>query len=119
MRRFGLAVWLVVVWIFLWGDLSLANVLGGAAVAVALLVAFPGDRPDVEERQVLRPLHFLSLLWFLAKVMIFLMFFIQVRWTLPRFRYDQLMNIGWKVMLPAALANILITGFLVVSFGRS
>ena len=70
MRRFGLAVWLVVVWILLWGDLSLANVLGGAAVAVALLVAFPGDRPDVEERQVLRPLHFLSLLWFLAKQLV-------------------------------------------------
>ncbi len=45
-----------------------------------------------------------------VKVALVLLFFIVVRWTIPRFRYDQLMNIGWKVMLPLALANILITG---------
>lgn len=44
------------------------------------------------------------------KVGIVLLFFILVRWTIPRFRYDQLMNIGWKVMLPLSLANILVTG---------
>jgi NADH-quinone oxidoreductase subunit H len=33
-----------------------------------------------------------------------------VRWTIPRFRYDQLMNIGWKVLMPLAIANMLITG---------
>ena len=45
-----------------------------------------------------------------VKVGLVLLFFIVIRWTIPRFRYDQLMNIGWKVMLPLALANILITG---------
>jgi NADH-quinone oxidoreductase subunit H len=45
-----------------------------------------------------------------VKVGIVLLFFIVIRWTIPRFRYDQLMNIGWKVMLPLTLANILITG---------
>jgi NADH-quinone oxidoreductase subunit H len=45
-----------------------------------------------------------------VKVGLVLLFFIVVRWTIPRFRYDQLMNIGWKVMLPLTLANILITG---------
>ena len=39
--------------------------------------------------------------------------FVWVRWTLPRFRYDQLMNIGWKRLFPLALANIFVTGFLV------
>lgn len=47
---------------------------------------------------------------FLTKVFVVLMFYIVVRWTIPRFRYDQLMNLGWKVMLPLAIANILLTG---------
>ena len=50
---------------------------------------------------------------FVLKVGAFLLLFIWVRWTLPRFRYDQLMNLGWKVLLPAGLVNVLITGFLV------
>ena len=51
----------------------------------------------------------------MAKVFVFLFLFIWVRWTLPRFRYDQLMNLGWKFMLPAALILIIATaGFLVV-----
>ena len=51
---------------------------------------------------------------FLAKVLFFCFFFIWVRWTLPRFRYDQLMKLGWKIMLPLALANILVTGWIVL-----
>ena len=50
---------------------------------------------------------------FIIKVGIILLFFIQVRWTLPRLRYDQLMNFGWKVMLPLGLLNVLVTGLLV------
>lgn len=46
---------------------------------------------------------------FLAKVAVFLWLFIQVRWTLPRFRYDQLMDLGWKTMLPWALGNAMVT----------
>ena len=37
-------------------------------------------------------------------------FYVWVRWTLPRFRYDQLMDLGWKVMLPLAIINIALTG---------
>ncbi len=47
---------------------------------------------------------------FLIKVGLMLFFFILVRWTVPRFRYDQLMNVGWKIMFPLSLLNILITG---------
>jgi NADH-quinone oxidoreductase subunit H len=46
---------------------------------------------------------------FIAKTMVFLGLMIWVRWMLPRFRYDQLMNIGWKRFLPASLANIILT----------
>jgi NADH-quinone oxidoreductase subunit H len=50
---------------------------------------------------------------FLAKTSIFLFLFLWVRWTLPRFRFDQLMRLGWKVALPLALLNLLVTGAVV------
>ncbi len=49
----------------------------------------------------------LSVLVFLAKVLCLVFFFIWVRWTLPRFRYDQIMNLGWRILLPLALANLI------------
>jgi NADH-quinone oxidoreductase subunit H len=55
----------------------------------------------------------LPTIWFLLKVGVFLFFYIMVRATIPRIRYDQLMYFGWKVLLPIALANILVTSFLV------
>jgi NADH-quinone oxidoreductase subunit H len=51
----------------------------------------------------------LPILWFVVKVLGFLLLFIWVRGTLPRFRYDQLMSFGWKFLLPVAMANIIIT----------
>ncbi len=51
----------------------------------------------------------LQVLAFLAKVVFFSWLFIWVRWTLPRFRYDQLMALGWKLMLPLGLANLVVT----------
>jgi NADH-quinone oxidoreductase subunit H len=53
---------------------------------------------------------FIGLGAFLAKTACFLFLFIWVRWTFPRFRFDQLMNLGWKVLLPISLANIFLTG---------
>ena len=50
---------------------------------------------------------------FTLKTVFFLWLFVWVRWTLPRFRYDQLMDLGWKVMLPLSLVNIFATGFLI------
>jgi NADH-quinone oxidoreductase subunit H len=52
----------------------------------------------------------LPIFWFVLKVFVFIFIYIWVRGTLPRFRYDQLMAFGWKVLLPLALANILLTG---------
>ncbi|HLI85519.1 MAG TPA: NADH-quinone oxidoreductase subunit NuoH [Bryobacteraceae bacterium] len=55
--------------------------------------------------------------WFLVKMFFFISFFILVRAALPRPRFDQLMSLGWKVMLPLALANLLVTGAVVLAEG--
>jgi len=47
-----------------------------------------------------------------AKIFLFIFFFMWVRWTIPRFRYDQLMDLGWKVLIPLAIANIVLTGLI-------
>ncbi|WEK19575.1 MAG: NADH-quinone oxidoreductase subunit NuoH [Candidatus Pedobacter colombiensis] len=50
---------------------------------------------------------------FFVKIFVFIFFFMWVRWTIPRFRYDQLMNLGWKVLIPLAIANIVVTGVVI------
>jgi NADH-quinone oxidoreductase subunit H len=55
----------------------------------------------------------LPILWFCLKVFFFMFLYVWVRWTLPRFRYDQLMAFGWKVLLPLAVANIVVTALIV------
>lgn len=54
--------------------------------------------------------------WFLLKTFVFLYIFLWIRATLPRYRYDQLMRIGWKVLIPLAIANIVVSGILKVMF---
>jgi NADH-quinone oxidoreductase subunit H len=56
----------------------------------------------------------LGVLALMAKVICFIFFFMWVRWTIPRFRYDQLMNLGWRILIPLALFNMLLTGALVL-----
>jgi NADH-quinone oxidoreductase subunit H len=51
-------------------------------------------------------------IWFLAKVFAILFFYIWMRWTLPRYRYDQLMEFGWKWLLPGAVLNLLLSAFI-------
>lgn len=51
-----------------------------------------------------------GIVWFLMKVYAFIFFYYWIRATVPRYRYDQLMAIGWKILIPVALANILVTG---------
>jgi NADH-quinone oxidoreductase subunit H len=59
----------------------------------------------------------LGWLWFLLKVFLLLFFYVWMRWTLPRYRYDQLMEFGWKYLLPAAVLNLLATAALVLWIG--
>src|SRR5947209_5468790 len=58
----------------------------------------------------------LGWIWFLLKVAAILFFYIWMRWTLPRYRYDQLMRFGWKILLPLAVVNLLVTAAGVLYF---
>jgi len=59
----------------------------------------------------------LGWIWFLIKVSALLFFYIWMRWTLPRYRYDQLMAFGWKILLPVSVINLLVTAAGVLYFG--
>ncbi len=56
-------------------------------------------------------------IWFLVKVFALLFFYIWMRWTLPRYRYDQLMEFGWKWLLPLAVLNLLISAYVILAGG--
>jgi NADH-quinone oxidoreductase subunit H len=56
----------------------------------------------------------LGTVFFFGKITFFIFFFMWIRWTLPRFRYDQLMNLGWKILIPLAIANVAITGLVMI-----
>ncbi|HEX6461008.1 MAG TPA: NADH-quinone oxidoreductase subunit H, partial [Thermoleophilaceae bacterium] len=78
-------------------------VIAGIATAT-FLGGWHGPGPD-----------FLNPLWVVLKMLFFLVLFIWVRATLPRLRYDQLMSFGWKVLLPLATLNVLVTAILVAT----
>lgn len=84
-----------------------------AAIALAALL-FVAPLPDLGGQFVVAAVQLTSLL---MKILAFSFFFIWVRWTLPRFRYDQLMGLGWKVLLPVAVLNIFLTGAVLVFVG--
>ena len=88
-----------------------ANVITVSAMAVLLFLGgwlVPWPSPA-----------WMSPLWFTAKVLLVIFFMIWTRGTLPRFRFDQLMLFGWKVLLPVALANIVVTGLVVALLDRA
>ncbi|MBE56529.1 MAG: NADH-quinone oxidoreductase subunit NuoH [Acidobacteria bacterium] len=86
-----------------------ANMIVISCVAVTLFMGgWLRPFPSVEA------LGFLDLvpswIWFLFKTFVFLYVFLWIRATLPRYRYDQLMHIGWKVLIPIAIGNVVVTG---------
>jgi NADH-quinone oxidoreductase subunit H len=78
-------------------------VLGLVLCAVGALCAMPWANPFAQ-----------GPFWFLTKVLVFLFIYVWVRGTLPRIRYDQLMQFGWKVLLPVSLANVVLTSIFVL-----
>lgn len=60
----------------------------------------------------------LGTVFFFGKIFFFVFFFMWVRWTLPRFRYDQLMNLGWKTLLPLSIVNLLVTAIVIILTGK-
>ncbi len=61
--------------------------------------------------------EWLGIVWWLAKLSVLLFFYLWIRWTLPRYRYDQLMQFGWKFLLPLSAVNLLATAAGVLYFG--
>ena len=89
-------------YITIWGRMVLP-VLGLVMVALGILFSRPGVIDLVQ-----------GPFWFLLKIAVFLFIYVWVRGTLPRFRYDQLMNFGWKVLLPFSILNVVITSLAIV-----
>jgi NADH-quinone oxidoreductase subunit H len=87
------------------------NMITVSAIATLLFLG-GGDGPFVSA------VPWLSILWFLVKVGALLFFFIWVRATLPRLRYDRLMAFGWKVLLPVAILNVMVTAAFVALWGH-
>src|ERR1700729_1760183 len=93
-----------------------ANMITVSCVATLLFFGGPSSPlghllPDNFGGPVLTAIF--PILWFVVKVLAFLLLYIWVRGTLPRFRYDQLMSFGWKFLLPVAMANIIIPKFVI------
>ena len=61
-------------------------------------------------------LAIIGLLVFFTKISFFIFVFMWIRWTLPRFRFDQLMHLGWKTLIPVSIVNLLITGLVIALY---
>jgi NADH-quinone oxidoreductase subunit H len=89
-------------YITVWGRIVLP-ILGVVLCGLAIFCGQPGVIDFIQ-----------GPFWFLSKIAIFLFIYVWVRGTLPRFRYDQLMNFGWKLLLPLSILNVVITSLAIV-----
>lgn len=97
-----------------------AHMIVGSAVFVILFLGGWNFLPGIESPWP----HSLfgsvcSVLWFLAKILFFVFFFIWVRWTLPRFRYDYVMKLGWNGLLPLSIANLIFYTLLIALIDKA
>ncbi len=76
---------------------------------------YPGMQWMIDNVGV-NPANILGIGVLFVKICFFIFFYMWVRWTIPRFRYDQLMNLGWKILIPLSIINIVITGICILAF---
>jgi NADH-quinone oxidoreductase subunit H len=91
----------------IFGRIILPGVGAVMALIGALLIVFPFINEFIQ-----------GPFWLLGKILFFLFFYVWMRGTLPRFRYDQLMSFGWKLLLPVSLANVVITAVVIMVRGH-
>ena len=101
---FGLwVIWDGIRYETIWGRVILPGIGTAIALIGIALVVFPQVNDYIQ-----------APFWFLAKVFAFLFFYVWMRGTLPRLRYDQLMSFGWKLLLPLSIANVIVTSFIIL-----
>ncbi len=95
---------------------ALAEYVAMVTISVlAVVLFFGGWNSPIEFFDM--PISLPPIFWFFGKVVFFIYLFMWIRFTLPRYRYDQLMTIGWKILIPISLVNLLVTGFMRIYAG--
>lgn len=93
-----------------------ANMFISATIIAVLFFGgynYPGMQWMVENAGV-NPANILGIVVLFIKICAFIFFYMWVRWTIPRFRYDQLMHLGWRILIPLSIVNIMITGIVIL-----